>query len=161
MSVNGCIDIYPRGCGGWITVIWFRVLLITYYIIREILMGVVLDVYARDVRKKIIDPDIVTMYLLQKKGSWRNTYIGMHIVERMVKSISSANTVDGIVNDKSNPFRNIVMDELGMNQSYVSQCPIVDEKPNADTTKFFYFLKDCNEQLWDGYTNHGKLSVIA
>jgi hypothetical protein len=30
-------------------------------------MGVVLDVYARDVRKKIIDPDIVTMYLLQKK----------------------------------------------------------------------------------------------
>ena len=30
-------------------------------------MDVVLDVYARDVRKKIIDPDIVTMYLLQKK----------------------------------------------------------------------------------------------
>ena len=72
----------------------------------------------------------------------------MHTLKRMVKTISSASTVDGIVNDKSNLCKNIVMDEIGMNQSYDSQCPIINEKPNADATNFVYFLKDSNKQLW-------------
>jgi hypothetical protein len=28
-------------------------------------------------------------------------------------------------------------------------------------TRFFYFLKDFNESLWDGCTNHSKLSTVA
>jgi len=51
MIVNGCIKIYPRGYKGWITVLGLRVLLITHYLIREILMDVVLDVYTRDITK--------------------------------------------------------------------------------------------------------------
>jgi hypothetical protein len=38
---------------------------------------------------------------------------------------------------------------------------MVDEKPNANTTMFFYLLKDFHEPLWDYCTNHGKLSVVV
>ena len=68
MIIHGCIEIYPKGCGGWIIVMWFGVLLITHYLIWEILVEGVLNVHARGVKiKKILDPDIVTMHLLQKK----------------------------------------------------------------------------------------------
>jgi hypothetical protein len=32
-----------------------------------------------------------------------------------------------------------------MNQGNVSQCPIIEEEPNADATRFFDLLKDSNE----------------
>jgi hypothetical protein len=50
MIVHGCIKIHPKGYGRWIIVMGFRVLLITYYLIREILVEAVLDVLARGVR---------------------------------------------------------------------------------------------------------------
>jgi len=53
------------------------------------------------------------------------------------------------------------MDAIRMNQGYAGQCSIIDEEPNADATKFFYLLKDYDELLWDGCTNHDKLSVVA
>jgi hypothetical protein len=55
----------------------------------------------------------------------------------------------------------MVMDAMRMNQGNVSQCPIIKEEPNTDTTRFFDLLKDFDEPLWDGCTNHSKLSVIA
>jgi hypothetical protein len=64
-------------------------------------------------------------------------------------------------NDNTNPYRNIVMDAMRMNQGNVSQCPIVKEEPNADTTRSFDLLKNSDELLWDGCTNHNKLSVVA
>jgi len=48
-----------------------------------------------------------------------------------------------------------------MNQGNVSQCPIVEEERNVDAVRFFDLLKDSDEPLWDGYTNHSKLSVVA
>jgi hypothetical protein len=42
-----------------------------------------------------------------------------------------------VVNDNSNPYRNMVIDAMRMNQGNVSQCPIIEEEPNADATKFF------------------------
>jgi hypothetical protein len=42
-----------------------------------------------------------------------------------------------VVNDNSNPYRNMVIDAMRMNQGNVSQCPIVEEEPNADATRFF------------------------
>jgi hypothetical protein len=42
-----------------------------------------------------------------------------------------------VVNDYNNPYKNMVMDAIRMNQGHDSQCLIVDEEPNADTTKFF------------------------
>jgi hypothetical protein len=41
----------------------------------------------------------------------------------------------------------MVIDAMEMNQGHAGQCSILDEKPNADTTKFFNFLKDFDELL--------------
>jgi hypothetical protein len=61
------------------------------------------------------------------------------MVERMIRSTSSASKVHGVVDDNSNPYRTIVMDMMRMNQGHVDQFPIIDEEPNADTAKFFIF----------------------
>jgi hypothetical protein len=82
--------------------------------------------------------------------------------ERVVGSTSSASNVhDQAANDNTNPYRNMVMDAMRMNQGNVNQCLIVEEEPNADATRFFDLLKDSDEPLWDGCTNHSKLSVVA
>jgi len=81
--------------------------------------------------------------------------------ERVVGSISSASNVHGVANDNSNPYRNMVMDAMKMNQGNASQCPIVEEEPNVDAARFFDLLKDSDEPLWDGCTNHSKLSTVA
>jgi hypothetical protein len=33
------------------------------------------------------------------------------------------------------------MDAMRMNQDNVSQCPIIEEEPNADTTWFFWYVE--------------------
>jgi hypothetical protein len=83
------------------------------------------------------------------------------MVERVVGSTYSASNVHEVVNDNSNPYRNMVMYAMRMNEGNVSECPIVEEEPNADATRFFDLLKDSNELLWDGCTNYSKLSVVA
>jgi hypothetical protein len=83
------------------------------------------------------------------------------MVERMIKSISSASNMHGVVDDNSNPYRNMIMDAIRMNQGYWGEYLIIDEEPNINTTKFFDLLKDFNEQLWNRCTNHSKLSVNA
>jgi hypothetical protein len=42
---------------------------------------------------------------------------------------------------------NMVMDAMEINQCHADQCLMVDEKPNANTTMFFYLLKDFHEPL--------------
>jgi len=69
--------------------------------------------------------------------------------------------VHEVVNDNNNPYRNMVMNAMRMNEGNVSQCPIIEEEPNADTTRFFDLLKDSDEAFWDGCTNHSKLSAVA
>jgi len=59
----------------------------------------------------------------------------------MVGSTSSSSNMRGVINDNSNPYRNMVMDAMWMNQGYASECPIVDEEPNAEVARFFDFLK--------------------
>jgi hypothetical protein len=83
------------------------------------------------------------------------------MVERVVGSTSCANNVHKVVNDNSNPYRNMVMDAIRMNEGNVSECPIVEEELNADATRFFDLLKDSDEPLWDDCTNHNKLSAVA
>jgi hypothetical protein len=66
-----------------------------------------------------------------------------------------------VVDDNTNPYRNMVMDAMRINQGYVGQCSIIDEEPNVDTTRFFDLSKNSDEPLLDGYTtNHGKLLVV-
>jgi hypothetical protein len=46
------------------------------------------------------------------------------MVERMIKSISSASNMHGVVDDNSNLYRNKIMDAMKMNQSHadISMC---------------------------------------
>ena len=64
-------------------------------------------------------------------------------------------------NNNTNPYRNMVMDAMRMNQGNVNQCLIVEDEPNTYATRFFDLLKDFDKPLWDGCMNHSKLSVIA
>jgi hypothetical protein len=64
-------------------------------------------------------------------------------------------------NENSNPYRNMVMDAMRMSEGNVSECPFVEEEPNADVVRFFDMLKDSDEPLWDDCTNHSKLSAVA
>ena len=83
------------------------------------------------------------------------------MVERVIGSTSSASNVHEVANDNNNPYKNMVMDAMRMTEGNVSECPIIEEEPNADTTRFFDLLKDYDEPLWDGCMNHSKLSAIA
>ena len=104
--------------------------------------------------KKYLHPDVVMMHLLHK--GFIKDYLCWYaheelfvrnesIVERVVGSTSSASNVHGVANDNNNPYKNMVMDTMRMNQGNVSQCPIIEEEPNADATRFFDLLKDSNE----------------
>jgi len=120
--------------------------------------------------KKYMHPDVVTMHLLHK-GFIENyqcwyahgkVFVSKRRMKEMVVgSTSNASNVHKVANDNTNPYRNMVMDAMRMNQGNVSQCPIIEEELNADAARFFDLLKDSNKPLWDGCTNHGKLSVVA
>jgi hypothetical protein len=81
--------------------------------------------------------------------------------ERVVGSTFSASNLQGVANDNNNHYRNMVMDAIRMNQGNPSQCPIVEEEPNADAARFFDLLKDFDEPLSDGCMNHNKLSAVV
>ena len=44
MIIHGCIEIHLKACVGWIIEMRFRVLLITHYLIQEILVKTIFDV---------------------------------------------------------------------------------------------------------------------
>jgi hypothetical protein len=50
MIIHGCIRTHPKDCGGWIIVTVSRVLLISQYLFREILLMAVLGVHAGSVK---------------------------------------------------------------------------------------------------------------
>jgi hypothetical protein len=52
------------------------------------------------------------------------------MVEKMVWSTFSASNVHEVVNDNNNPYRNMVMDAIKMNQGHVIQYLIIDEEPD-------------------------------
>jgi len=57
----------------------------------------------------------------------------------MVGSTSSSSNFHEVVDDNSNPYRNMVIDAIRMNQGYAGQCSIIDEEPNANAARFFIF----------------------
>jgi hypothetical protein len=74
-------------------------------------------------------PDIVMMHLLHKGFMknylcWyahREVFVrNKRMRERVVGSTSSASNVQGVANDNSNPYRNMVMDALRMDQGNFS-----------------------------------------
>ena len=114
MIVNGCIEIHPKDCRGWIIVTGFMILLITQHLFREILVEAILGVHERGVKikKKFIDPDIVTMHLLHKGFIEKYMCWYAHeepfvphetMVERMVESTSSAINMHRVETNNNNP----------------------------------------------------------
>jgi hypothetical protein len=110
-----------------------------------------------------LDLDIVTIYLLQK--GFMEKYIWWYIhgepyvphdtmVERMIGSTSSSSNVHGVVDDNSNPYRNMVLDMMRIKVMTVN---VQYEEPKANMTMFFDLLKHSDEPLWDDCTNHNKL----
>jgi hypothetical protein len=55
--------------------------------------------------------------------------------------------VHRVIDNNSNPYRNMVMDVMRMNQGHADQCPIIDEEPIVDVAKFFFIF-------WKILTNH-------
>jgi hypothetical protein len=118
--------------------------------------------------KKFLHQDVVTMHLLNK--GFMEDYLCWYAHgelflpnERMVERVvgSTASNVHEVGNDNSNPYRNMVMDAMRISEGNVSECPIIEEEPNVDAARFFDLLKDSNEPLWDGCTNHSKLLRVA
>jgi hypothetical protein len=83
------------------------------------------------------------------------------MVERMVDSTFSSSNMHVVLVDNSNPYSNMVMEAMRMNQDYAGECSIIDEEPNAYSTRFSKLFKDSDETLWDECTNHSKLSVTT
>jgi hypothetical protein len=79
--------------------------------------------------KKYLHPDVLMMHLLHK--GFMEDYLCWYahgelfvrnesMVERVVGSTSSASNVHVVANENSNPYKNIVMDAMIMNQGNVS-----------------------------------------
>lgn len=127
-------------------------------------MEAVLDVYIeREKNKKVMNLDVVTMHLLQKKKFieeylyWyphREEFVSrVIIVKMMVGLTSSYNNIHGVKDVNNNAYRNMVMYGMRINQSGANECIIIDEEPNANAVRF-YLLKNYDELVWDGCTNH-------
>jgi hypothetical protein len=128
----------------------FEVLLITHYLIREILVNKVLDVHVRGVKIKLFQSrcnNASSIYikkrLIEEYLCWyahREPYIPHDtIIEMMVRSTSSSSNFHEVVDDNCNPYRNMVMDAMRINRGYASQCSIIDEESNADEARFLIF----------------------
>ena len=120
--------------------------------------------------KKYLHPYVVMMHLLHKgfMENYKCWYAYGEVFvskkrmgEMVVGSTFSASNVYEAANDNTNPYRNMVMDAMRMNQGNVNQCPIVEEESNTDASRFFDLLKDSDKPLWDSCTNHSKLLVVA
>jgi hypothetical protein len=71
--------------------------------------------------KKFLNSDVVIMHILQNRFTEKylcwfahgEPYVPYDIlVERMVGSTSSSSNMRGVINDNSNPYRNMVMDAM-------------------------------------------------
>ena len=88
--------------------------------------------------KKYLHPDVVMIHLLHK-GFMENyqcwyahgeVFVSeseRRMEEMVVGSTSNASNVHEAADDNTNPYRNMVMDAMRMNQGNVSQCPIIEK----------------------------------
>ena len=85
--------------------------------------------------KKFLHQDVVTMHLLHKGlmedylcwYAYGELFVSNEsMVGRMGGSNFIASKVHEVIDDNSNPYKNMVMDAMKMNQGNVSQCPIIE-----------------------------------
>jgi hypothetical protein len=68
------------------------------------------------------------------------------MVERMVVLTFSLQCA-WVIDDNSNSYRNMIINTMKMNLSYVGECPMIDEESYTDATMFFDLLKDSGKSL--------------
>jgi len=56
--------------------------------------------------------------------------------EQVVGSTFSASNMHEVRIENNNPYRNMVIDAMRISEGNVRECPIVEEEPNADATRF-------------------------
>ena len=104
--------------------------------------------------KKFLHQDVVTMHLLTK--GFIKDYLCWYahgelfvpnksMVERVVRSTSSASNMHEVGNDNSNPYKNMAMNAMRMSEGNINECLIIEEESNADAARFFDMLKDSDE----------------
>jgi len=74
--------------------------------------------------------------------SYREPYVLYKTMLERIVSSSSSNIKQEVVDDNSNCYRSIVMDEMWINHGYSCKYSHVDEEPNINTTRFFNLVKD-------------------
>jgi hypothetical protein len=99
------------------------------FIPRNFTRGDIRCLYRKCQNKKYLHQDVVMMHLLHK-GFMEDCLCwyahgelfvcNESMWERVVRSTSSASNVHGVANDNSNPYKNMVMNAIRMNQGNVS-----------------------------------------
>jgi hypothetical protein len=91
------------------------------------------------------------------------TVHGKPYVPEPILAEPSSIGISHVVNDVclENPYRNLVMDAMGVNDAHVSSPVVAEELPNPEATNFYKLLKAAEELLWDGCTKQTKLSACV
>jgi uncharacterized iron-regulated protein len=80
--------------------------------------------------------------------AYEEPYISYEImVEKMIDLTFNSNNVHGVIDDSSNHYRSMMMDEMRINQVYTSEYSSVDEERNTYSIRFLELLKDFNGPL--------------
>ena len=66
-----------------------------------------------------------------------------------------------VVDDINDPYRNMIMDAIWINQGHTGHCSFIDEELNVNVTGFFYLLKYSDKPIWDDCRNHIKLLIVT
>ena len=105
-----------------------RVLLNTHYLIQKILVKAIFYICKSCKNKTFNSLDVVMMYLLQKGFmekylcllTYREPYIPYEtMIERIVWSTYSSSNVHGVIDDNSNHYRSMIIDEIMVMQMNV------------------------------------------
>jgi len=89
-----------------------------------------------------------------------------YIAEPILVGPSSVE-ISHVVNDVclQNPYRNLVMDAMGVDDAYsndnVSSSVVANELSNPEATNFYKLLKVAEQPSWDGCTKQSKLSAFV
>jgi len=115
--------------------------------------------------QKFLKEDDVCKHLLTKGflpcyENW--TVHGEPYVPEPILAEPSSIRISHVVNDVclENPYRNLVMDAMGVNDAHVSSPVVAEELSNPKATNFYKLLKATEEPLWDGCTKQTKLSAV-
>ena len=152
MIIIGCVEILPMGCISKIILKGLRVF-INFVLsnLKNISECEIRCLCVKCKKKNFHRKDVVMIHLFKKGLVKKYLYWFVHrgpyvlyktMLERMIDSTSSSRNIQKLVDDNNNnPYRSMMIDAMRMNQNYSGEGSyniLLDEKSNADVTKFFF-----------------------